>query len=131
MPTLLELTDGTQHLPYGVDGVSMATTLIGEEQPPRDYLYREFPAYGGQQSIRIGDWKAIRQKLATGNVSTELYNLREDIGESNDVAAMHPERVKRMESMMTRVRTPSKEFPLVPFDKPAAKGKRGKKRGAK
>ena len=37
--------------------------LLGKEQAPRPFLYRESPGYGGQQCVRVGDWKAVRQNL--------------------------------------------------------------------
>lgn len=127
MPTLLELVGAAQHVPTGIDGVSMASTLQGEPQAEREYLYREFPAYGGQQSIRVGDFKAIRQRLHSGTVKTELYNLKKDVAEQHDLADKHPQKVAELESLMARVRTPSKEFPLKPFDAPVRPRKAKKK----
>ncbi|HSG71102.1 MAG TPA: sulfatase-like hydrolase/transferase, partial [Planctomycetaceae bacterium] len=121
MPTLLELTGSPKAAPENIDGISLAPTLLGKKQEPRPYLYREFPSYGGQQTIRVGDWKAVRQNLSKGTVETELYNIADDIGERNNVASEHPELVKKLEKMMTDVRTPSEIFPLIPFDKPAPK----------
>lgn len=121
LPTLLELTGSPDAVPQQIDGISLAPTLLGKKQEPRPYLYREFPSYGGQQTIRVGDWKAVRQNLSKGTVETELYNIADDIGERNNVASEHPELVKKLEKMMTDVRTPSEIFPLTPFDKPASK----------
>ncbi|MFM9118105.1 MAG: arylsulfatase, partial [Planctomycetota bacterium] len=56
LPTLLEIGGESARIPAGLDGVSFAPTLLGKSQPPRELLYREFPGYGGQQSIRMGDW---------------------------------------------------------------------------
>ena len=50
-------------IPQAIDGLSFAPTLLGQAQEPRPFLYREFPGYGGQQSIRVGDWKGVRQGL--------------------------------------------------------------------
>jgi arylsulfatase len=55
LPTLPELT-GASSLAPAADGISFAPTLLGLRQEERPFLYREFPAYGGQQCIRIGDW---------------------------------------------------------------------------
>jgi len=123
MPTLLDLIGAKEAIPADIDGISIAMPLRGEKQVPRDYLYREFPSYGGQQTIRVGDWKAIRQKMTNGNLEIELYNIAQDIGEQNNVATKHPEVVKKLAKMMAEVRTPSEIFPLRPFDKPAQKPK--------
>jgi len=77
-------------------------------------LYWEFPAYGGQQAIRFGDWKAIRtglkkQKTVT---SVQLYNLKTDLGEKNNIAENHPEIVKKASDIMQTARTESELFPF-------------------
>lgn len=118
MPTLLDLVGQGEQVPSGIDGISMAETLLGREQEPRPYLYREFTGYGGQQSIRVGDWKAVRQNMSQGNLQVELYNLAEDVGESIDRAAEQPELVDKLTRMMEAVRTPSQDFPLIPLDAP-------------
>ena len=120
LPTLLELIGAQQATPSGLDGISFAPTLLGHEQPPRPFLYREFPDYGGQQMVRVGPWKAVRQDLKPKSgqpvVRTELYNLADDPSESKDVAAAQPEIVARLEAIMRREHTPSPEFPLPAID---------------
>ena len=119
LPTLLELT-GVERPAREIDGISFAPTLLGKTQPERPFLYREFPAYGGQQSIRVGDWKAIRQNLGQRGATepkTELYNLRTDPTESIDLAATHPEQVAKLEKMMAEQHTPSPDFPLPLIDR--------------
>ncbi len=119
IPTLLDVAGATEAVPADVDGINMAPTLLGRSQPPRPFLYREFPSYGGQQSIRVGNWKAIRQRMSKGNLDIELYNLARDVGESNDVAARHPEVVERLAKLMEEQHEPSEIFPLRPLDRPA------------
>lgn len=113
LPTLLGLCAITNSV-EGIDGISFAATLLGRKQEPRPFLYREFPAYGGQQSVRVDDWKAVRQRLTnkTVTVRTELYNLKSDPTESRDVATEKPEILKRLEQIMAREHQPSELFPL-------------------
>ena len=118
MPTLMEAIGKPESVPKQTDGISLLPTLLGRDQPERAYLYREFPSYGGQQSIRVGDWKAVRQNMNKGDLSVELYDIAEDIGEQNNVARDHPQIVIRLAEMMEQVRTPSETFPLLPFDQP-------------
>ena len=118
MPTLLDVVGGASTVPDSIDGISLMPTLLGEEQPERPYLYREFPSYGGQQTIRVGPWKAVRQNMAKGNLEIELYNIAEDIGENNNVAKDHPELVAKLAKQMETVRSPSEIFPLIPLDAP-------------
>jgi arylsulfatase A len=121
MPTLLELTGGKVKAPANIDGISLAPTLLGNEQEDRPFLYREFPSYGGQQTIRVGDWKAVRQNMTRGNMQVELYNIANDIGEKHDVADENPGIVKDLVVMMKSERVPSEIFPLRPIDAPAIK----------
>jgi arylsulfatase A-like enzyme len=117
MPTLLELVGAREAAPPGIDGISFAPTLLGQAQEPRPLVYRELPGYGGQQSIRVGDWKGVRQGLSGPGVPRlELYDLKADIGESWDVAAAHPDVVARLEGLMAREHVPSVEFPLGAID---------------
>ena len=51
-----------KRFPQGLDGISFtADARRAESMTPRPFLYREFPGYGGQQSVRVGEWKGIRQ----------------------------------------------------------------------
>jgi arylsulfatase A len=116
LPTIMELVGGQETVPSNVDGVSLVPLLLGRELEPRPFLYREFPSYGGQQSVRVGDWKIIRQKMGYGNLDIELYNLANDIGEKNNVAAKNYEIVNHLSAIMESQHTPSEIFPLPSVD---------------
>jgi arylsulfatase A len=114
MPTLKELIgDGTDG-PAGLDGVSLAPTLLGKAtlQRSRDHMFWEFTGYGGQQAVLQGDWKAVRRDLNRGNTAIELYHLTDDPGERRDLAASRPEIVRRLATLMDKEHTPSRLFPL-------------------
>ncbi|MBS0265880.1 MAG: sulfatase-like hydrolase/transferase, partial [Planctomycetes bacterium] len=122
LPTLLDLIGAHDAIPPGLDGVSFAATLLGQEQPPRPFLYREIPEYGGQQSVRVGDWKAVRQRLNPGPKAplnpgpVELYDLRRDPAESTDVSASHPERVAELTNLLKQQHDRSDIFPMRALD---------------
>ncbi len=123
LPTLLELAGAKNAAPGGIDGISFAPTLLGEKQPPRAFLYRESPGYGGQQCVRVGDWKAIRQRLnpgprqdAVNAGDIELYDLAKDPGETTDVAARNPDIVKRLAGIMRSQHVPSDLWPIRALD---------------
>ena len=128
LPTFLELAGAAAaSVPRDIDGISFAPTLLGKSQPPRGFLYREFPAYNGWQSLRIGDWKGVRHPLnpkgknaPARKLDLELYDLKRDPGEATDVAALHPDIVARMEKLMREQHTPSKLFPFPVLDRPGA-----------
>jgi arylsulfatase len=110
LPTLMDLADLDP--PAGLDGISFAPTLLGEGgQRASAYLYWEFPGYSGQQAVRLGDWKGVRQQMRKGNTAIALFNLADDVGERNDVAPLHPEIVERIERIMREAHTPSRKFP--------------------
>ncbi len=124
IPTLLELAGAKSATPKTVDGISMAPTLLGKKQPERPFLYREFAAYGGQQMVRLGDWKLVRQNLlSAGNAKAkakpatlELYNLKADISETTNVAAQHPDIVAKLEKVAREQHVNSAEFPFPALD---------------
>jgi arylsulfatase A len=120
LPTLAEFA-GKVKVPQSIDGISFVPTLLGKKQPDRPFLYREFPAYEGQQSIRVGNWKAVRQKLMPRGkiepvIKTELYNLKNDLAETQDVAAKHPKILAKLETLMRDHRSVSEEFPFPVLD---------------
>ncbi len=97
-PTIAELT-GIQHsLNHVVDGVSLVPLLGGGGELGRDSLFWHYPHYSNQGgfpggAIRSGDWKLI-ERFEDGR--RHLYNLADDVGEENDVADKHPQRVSEM-----------------------------------
>ena len=99
LPTLGDLIGA--ETPKEVDGISFLPTLLGtDSQPSHEFLYWEFPAYKGQQAVRLGDWKGIRKNIFEGNMKIELYNLKHDPAETNDIADQHPEIVAQIETIM-------------------------------
>lgn len=114
LPTLCAFA-GAQ-IPEKIDGMSFRSLLLGTKQPTHDFFYWEFPAYGGQQAVIAGDWKAVRQNLGKGIVKTELYNLATDESEKNDVAARHADVLTRLEKLMKEQHTPNPDFPLQAID---------------
>ena len=114
--TIADLTESRVTTP--TDGISLAPTLLQKDrQDQHEYLYWEFPAYGGQQAIRKGNYKAIRTGLNKNpDAKVQLYNLSEDIAESNNIAVEHPEMVKNLTRLMRDARTPSPTFPFAALD---------------
>ena len=110
MPTLAELVKATP--PPSMDGVSVLPLLLGRPQPAREFLYWEANAWNAKaqkfqperlaQAVRNGDWKAIRAKAGA---PLELYNLRNDPGESKDVAVGNPAVIARIEKYLKTART--------------------------
>jgi arylsulfatase A-like enzyme len=97
-PTMLEMAGKRQRPTQHQDGVSLVPLLKGGKQLGRDALYWHYPHYGNQGgfpggAIRMGEWKLL-ERYEDGRV--HLYHLGDDIGERNDLAAKHPQRVAAM-----------------------------------
>ena len=110
MPTLAELAGA--EVPAGIDGISVAGALAGGSvAQPHEYLYWDYGHCRERydQAVRIGPLKGIR--FGQGS-PLELYDLAEDIGETRDLAAQHPEIVARMESIMITAVTPHPNYPV-------------------
>ncbi|MFN7929383.1 MAG: arylsulfatase [Blastocatellia bacterium] len=107
---------GTKPAPT-TDGISLLPTLLGKgKQPKHKFLFWDFGGYGGQQAVRMGDWKGLRRNLHLGNTTLELYNLAQDAGEQQNVAAAHPEIIKHMEKILSEQHRPSAVFPIKVLD---------------
>jgi arylsulfatase A-like enzyme len=112
LPTLAELAGAAA--PVGLDGISMVPATLGEKvagrkQQDHAYLYWEFPERGFGQAVRIGRWKAIRQKPGA---PLELYDLASDLSEQHDIAQAHPEILARVETILGSARTDSPHWPV-------------------
>lgn len=105
LPTICELT-GIK-IPQNTDGISFLPELNGEKQKKHDYLYWEFPETGGQQAVRMGKWKGIRQNIGKGNLKIELYNLETDLQELHDVSNQNPDIVAKIEQIMRKEHVPA------------------------
>ncbi|MGA2866619.1 MAG: sulfatase [Verrucomicrobiota bacterium] len=86
-PTLLEIA-GVK-LPGPVDGLSLVPLLKQSGSLDRDALYWHYPHYWSGNTVRpsgtvrAGDWKLIE---FYEDMRAELYNLKEDLGETRDLA---------------------------------------------
>lgn len=92
------------------DSFDVLPALLGQSKQGRDHLVE----HAGGLSLIQGDWKVIEARKGpksnlTGNElgnneSPQLFNLAEDIGEKNDLAAKHPDRAKTMLAEIARIR---------------------------
>jgi arylsulfatase A len=110
-PTLLEMA-GLPLMPeQHRDGLSLWPLLKGASSLERDALYWHFPNYIDRSShpdpatpcsvIRSGDWKLI-ERFESGEC--ELFNLKEDLAEKNDLSDEMPEKVEELKKMLAKWR---------------------------
>jgi len=91
-----------------IDGKSFVPLLKGTGDPSKERnLYWNYPNLWGNEgpgigptcTIRSGDWKLIYY-YQTGE--KELFNVRDDMGEKQNLAAQHPAIVKKLSKDLGR-----------------------------
>ena len=108
LPTLAELAGVPP--PPGIDGASRLGLLLGRPAPDPAPLYWEFHEGGFSQAVRLGRWKAVRRKSVRAPIL--LFDLHADPGERHDVAAGHPDVVRRIRRLLKTSRTPDRRWPV-------------------
>lgn len=101
-PTILEMAGVNLPNPDDIDGLSLVPLLTGAGELDREALYWHYPHYhpGGAvpySAIRQGDFRLI-EFIEDDHV--ELYDLRNDIGEKNDLSAQLTEKVDEMRKLL-------------------------------
>ena len=104
-PTVADLIGNTKPLPDGLDGGSIRPLFSdpekGKVKRGVDAFVFHFPWYAGtpMTAIRMGDYKLVKH-LNTGEL--RLFNLGEDIGETNDLSKSMPEKTKTLQDKLKR-----------------------------
>jgi arylsulfatase A-like enzyme len=103
LPTVLAAAGIPIQSQWRLDGVNLLPLATGKtSSPPHDALYWRL---GGMMAIRKGDWKLVKMSddafrqdpsVLADLTGVELYNLKEDIGEKKNLAAVRPEKVKEL-----------------------------------
>ncbi|MCA9162697.1 MAG: arylsulfatase [Planctomycetales bacterium] len=111
MASFAELTDQTLADDAAPDSANVLPALLGEASQGREHLVE----HAGVLSLRKGDWKFIEPgkgprvnrnvNIETGQVPQgQLYNLANDLGEQNNLAAEHPEKLAELSAMLKQIR---------------------------
>ena len=117
LPTVAELL--SVEVPHETDGLSFLPTLLGkaEQQRQHAHLYWEFHELGGRLALRQGDWKLVQYNVGKNPPGAfELYNLKDDPSETNDLAGKYPEKAAALQDVMLAAHVASDDFPF-PLDK--------------
>jgi arylsulfatase A-like enzyme len=106
LPTALAAAGVEVRPEWKLDGVNLLPYLAGTSAgKPHETLYWRF---GSQMAIRQGDWKLVRYDEAVdggrpGQASpARLYHLAKDIGEKDDLAPTHADKVKELQAAWDR-----------------------------
>jgi arylsulfatase A-like enzyme len=108
LPTLAEVAGAPLPANQKLDGRSFLPILRGEAAAHRDTIFTFFPHNTPASSqlpacaVRRGDWKLIRyfHDGPKQEHRHELYNLRDDLGETEDQAAAQPTLVKELDALI-------------------------------
>jgi arylsulfatase A-like enzyme len=123
LPTAVVAAGGKPEASWNLDGVDLMPYLTGANTSrPHQTLYWR---YGPQWAIRDGDMKLVVSKGGSGQ--PELYNLATDIGESKDLAAAQPTKVKELQAMWDKW-SAEQAAPSAPDAGPASAKKNRKKK---
>lgn len=108
MATAADLTG--QPIPPNLNSLSFMPTLLGESgQREHEVLYWEHHEGGSKQAVLLdGRWKGLRRV----GQATEIYDLRKDIGEANNLADSRPDLVARVETSLKKERIENPDWPL-------------------
>lgn len=94
LPTFLNLSGGNASKIKGLDGVDLIPFITGKNKKnPHEVLFWKKENRG---VVRKGDWKLLRYP----DRPAELYNIKEDISESNNLAYKHPEKVRELFTLL-------------------------------
>jgi arylsulfatase A-like enzyme len=109
LPTALAAAGVKIQPDWKLDGVDLLPFLTGKAAgTPHDALYWRL---GGTMAIRKGEWKLVKTRegrldtdpgVLSDLSSAELYNLADDIGETRNLAAAHPEKAKELAEVWWR-----------------------------
>ncbi len=119
LPTAAELAGAPLPAACKTDGLSLVSFLQGGPAPQRDHFYWELHEGTSLQAVRFGDWKAVRNGPEK---PIELYDLKTDAAESQDLAQSRPDLVAKAAALMKSSRTDDPDWPLV--QKKPGKGKK-------
>jgi arylsulfatase A-like enzyme len=111
--------------PQDTDSLSFVPALRGRPQKQHEFLYWEFHEGGFKQAaLYQGRWKGIR--AGGPDKPVVLYDLQQDLGETTDVAAQHPEIADRISAYLKTARTEVPEWKprWQPAKRAAKAGKR-------
>lgn len=112
-PTLAEISGNKAAIPRAINGRSFAPQLRNPTKTARArFLYWEYPHYDWaakqydpqqvKQALRYNQWKMIRQGAKQ---EWEFYDLDNDPGETDNISAYHPGKMKRFQEMIEETRT--------------------------
>jgi len=121
-PTFMEIVGVKEQMKKPIDGVSLVPLLQQKGGLNRPAIYWHYPHYhsssiGPCGAVRAGDYKLIEwfdDSICGPGNEFELYNLKNDIGEQNNLAKQMPEKVEQLKKMLYKWRSEVNAQMLTP-----------------
>jgi len=133
MPTICEAAGISPPSDRDIDGVSLLGHLksAGRSKLDREAIFWHFPHYRGSvvpySIVRAGDWKLIKRYEGK---TFELFNLQDDLSETNELSEKMPQKVRELDVMLTVwLKKSGAKMPRPNPDYDPNAGKGGKRRG--
>jgi uncharacterized sulfatase len=112
-PTFMQLAGAKTPKGQVLDGQSIVPALTEDKYDPERAIFWHYPVYHHDVpagAVRKGDWKLISD-FVSGEV--ELYNLKADISEANNLSDLFPEKRGELEGILKKWQKDVKaEFPV-------------------
>ncbi|MGB1129996.1 MAG: sulfatase-like hydrolase/transferase, partial [Haloferula sp.] len=108
MATFADIFSTKLAVDAGEDSFSLMPLLMGKDEAIREHAISN--SVRGVPAVRHGPWKYIPAPGSGGwgkggdqSQAIQLYNLADDLGETHNLAADEPERVKQMQSLLEQL----------------------------
>ncbi len=139
-PTFLDLASARPPANQPLDGESLAPLFRDAGASlKREAIFQHFPGYLGASGntwrtlpvglVHAGDWKLME---FMEDKRVELYNLREDIGEKNNLASSNPEKatalLEKLHNWQAAIQAPMPTANTEVKSAASSKGKKGKQK---
>lgn len=128
LPTIAALTDSPLPDDRKIDGMDVSSLLHGDADTPLREEFLHYTSQGKLEGIRKGDWKLLvktkrRPRRPNPNAKpappeTMLFNLKNDVGEKNNLAGAHPDIVDELKARMTQLDAEIEKNARQPWTKP-------------
>ena len=116
LATFATITGYERKATEGPDSYDFSKVLLGKQAADTSVRpHLAMRSGSGHMTIRVGDWKLIdalgsggfskpsRIKPKEGEAPGQLYNLKEDLGETTNLYAKHPDKVKELQQVLAEV----------------------------
>ncbi len=99
LPTLAKITGASTSRCKPLDGIDVSASLLGNAPSPRHEIVYNVEPF--RAAVRDGDWKLVWTTLLPSQV--ELFDLATDPGETTNLAASRPDKVRSLQARLEQL----------------------------